>query len=135
MWQNLKTAFLLALLDGLFLLVGGLIGRTSGLIIAAVVALGVNAFAYWNSDRLAIAAVRGQEVSPAQFPELHRIVDDLCAAAPMPKPRVYICDDPSPNAFATGRNPSTPRSAAPPGSSTWSPSVSSVACSATSSAT
>jgi heat shock protein HtpX len=105
MWQNIKTAFLLALLDGLFLLVGGIIGRTSGLVIAAILALGVNAFAYWNSDKLAIAAVRGQEVTSAQFPALHRIVDDLCAAARMPKPRVYICQDDSPNAFATGRNP------------------------------
>jgi heat shock protein HtpX len=105
MWQNVKTAFLLALLDGLFLLVGGAIGRGSGLIIAAVFALVTNAVAYWNSDKLAIAAVRGQEVSPQQFPALHRIVDDLCRAGNMPKPRVYVCDDPSPNAFATGRNP------------------------------
>jgi heat shock protein HtpX len=105
MWQNIKTAFLLALLDGLFLLVGGAIGQRSGLVIAAIFALGVNFIAYWNSDRLAIAAVRGQEVTPAQFPALHRIVDELCASARMPKPRVYICQDDSPNAFATGRNP------------------------------
>jgi heat shock protein HtpX len=105
MWQNVKTALLLGLLDGLLLLVGGLIGHKSGLIIAAIFALALNAFTYWNSDRLAIAAVRGQEVSPQEFPELHRIVEDLCARMNMPKPRVYICDDPSPNAFATGRNP------------------------------
>jgi len=105
MWQNIKTAFLLALLDGLFLLVGGAIGRGTGLVIAAIFALATNAFAYWNSDKLAIAACRGQEVTPQQFPELHRIVDDLCARANMPKPRVYICQDDSPNAFATGRNP------------------------------
>jgi heat shock protein HtpX len=105
MWQNVKTAMLLATLDGLLLLVGGLIGHTSGLIIAAVFALAMNAFAYWNSDRLAIAAVKGQQVGPQDFPELHRIIDDLCARMNMPKPRVYICDDPSPNAFATGRNP------------------------------
>lgn len=105
MWQNVKTAFLLALLDGLFLLVGGAIGRGSGLIIAAIFAVVMNAVAYWNSDKLAIAAVRGKEVTPEQFPALHRIVDELCASAGMPKPRVYVCDDPSPNAFATGRNP------------------------------
>ena len=105
MWQNVKTALLLGLLDGLLLLVGGLIGHKSGLIIAAIFALALNAFTYWNSDRLAIAAVRGQEVSPQEFPELHRIVEDLCARMNMPKPRAYICDDPSPNAFATGRNP------------------------------
>lgn len=105
MWQNVKTAFLLALLDGLFLAVGGLVGHRTGLIVAAVFALAMNAFAYWNSDRLAIAAARGQEVGDQEFPELHRIVEDLCAHMNMPKPRIYICDDPSPNAFATGRNP------------------------------
>jgi heat shock protein HtpX len=65
----------------------------------------VNAFSYWNSDKLAIAASRGVEVSPQEAPELHRIVEELCAEANMPKPRVYITQDPSPNAFATGRNP------------------------------
>ncbi|HXA29816.1 MAG TPA: M48 family metalloprotease [Candidatus Angelobacter sp.] len=105
MWQNIKTAFLLALLDGLFLLVGGVVGGRSGLIFAAVIALVLNGVTYWKSDRLAIAAARGVEVSPQEAPELHRIVDELCAAANMPKPRVYITDDPSPNAFATGRNP------------------------------
>jgi heat shock protein HtpX len=106
MWQNIKTAFLLALLDGLFLLIGGVIGGRSGLILAAVIAVVMNGITYWKSDKLAIMAARGQEVSPQDAPELHRIIDELCAAANMPKPRVYICDDPSPNAFATGRNPS-----------------------------
>jgi len=106
MWQNIKTAFLLALLDGLFLLIGGAVGGRSGLIFAAVIALVLNGITYWKSDRLAIAAAHGQEVSPQEAPELHRIIDELCAEAGMPKPRVYITDDPSPNAFATGRNPS-----------------------------
>jgi heat shock protein HtpX len=105
MWQNIKTAILLALLDAIFLLIGGLIGHRTGLIFAAIFALALNAFTYWNSDKLAIAAARGQEVSPEEAPALHRIVEELCAAAGMPKPRIYICDDPSPNAFATGRNP------------------------------
>lgn len=105
MWQNLKTAFLLGLMDGLFLLVGGLIGHLSGLIVAAVFAVLMNAVAYWNSDKFAIAAARGQEVSPTEAPDLHGIVEELCRESGMPKPRVYICDDPSPNAFATGRNP------------------------------
>ena len=106
MWQNIKTAFLLALLDGLFLLIGGVVGGRSGLIFAAVIALVMNGVTYWNSDRLAIAAARGVAVSPEEAPELHRIIDELSAQAGIPKPRVYICDDPSPNAFATGRNPS-----------------------------
>ena len=106
MWQNIKTAFLLGLLDALFLAIGFLLFHGRGLIIAAVIALAVNAFSYWNSDKLAISASRGVEVSPAEAPELHRIIDELCAEANMPKPRVYITQDPSPNAFATGRNPS-----------------------------
>lgn len=105
MWQNVKTAFLLALLDGLFLFVGGLIGHRSGLIIAAIFAVVVNGVAYWKSDKFAIAAARGREVSPQDFPELHRMIEELCAEMGMPKPRVYLTDDPSPNAFATGRNP------------------------------
>ena len=105
MWQNIKTAFLLALLDGLFLAVGGILFHGRGLVTAAVIALLINALSYWNSDKLAVAAARGVQVSPAEAPELHRIVDELCAEANMPKPRVYICEDPSPNAFATGRNP------------------------------
>lgn len=105
MWQNIKTALLLALLDALFLIVGGLVGRVSGLIVAAVIALLVNAVSYWKSDSIAVRAARAVEVTPAQAPELHQIVAELAGAAGMPKPRVFISDDPSPNAFATGRNP------------------------------
>ncbi len=105
MWQNIKTALLLALLDALFLIVGGLVGRVSGLVVAAVIALAVNAISYWKSDAIAVRAARAVEVSPQQAPELHQIVAELAAEAGMPKPRVYITDDPSPNAFATGRNP------------------------------
>jgi heat shock protein HtpX len=105
MWQNVKTAFLLGLMDALFLGVGTLIGHRSGLIIAAIFALALNVFTYWNSDKIAIAAARGQAVSPEEAPELHRMIEELCNEAGMPKPKVYICDDPSPNAFATGRNP------------------------------
>jgi heat shock protein HtpX len=106
MWQNIKTAVLLALLDGIFLAIGYAIGRGSGLIFAAVLALVMNGITYWKSDKLAIAAARGVAVSPQEAPELHRIIEELCAEAGMPKPGVFICDDPSPNAFATGRNPS-----------------------------
>jgi heat shock protein HtpX len=104
--QAIKTAFLLALLDGLMLAVGGLIAGKTGLIFALVIAVLLNGLSYWNSDKLAIRAARGVAVSPAEAPELHRIVDELCQTAGMPKPRVYVCEDPSPNAFATGRNPS-----------------------------
>ena len=106
MWQNVKTAFLLALMDGLFLAVGLFIGHRSGLIIAAVMALVLNVFSYWKSDSIAVRAAHAQEVSAQEAPVLHQIVEELCAASGMPKPRIFIADDPSPNAFATGRNPS-----------------------------
>ena len=105
MWQNIKTAMLLALLDAIFLLIGGAVAGRSGLIFAAIFALVMNGITYWNSDKLAIAAARGQAVSPEEAPALHRMIEELSAEAGIPKPRVYITDDPSPNAFATGRNP------------------------------
>lgn len=105
MWQNIKTALLLALLDALFLIVGGLVAQRNGLIVAAVIALAVNAVSYWKSDSIAVRAAHAVEVTPQQAPELHQIVAELAAADGVPKPRVYITDDPSPNAFATGRNP------------------------------
>jgi heat shock protein HtpX len=105
MWQNIKTALLLAVLDALFLVVGGLVGHRTGLIVAAVIALLMNGLSYWKSDAIAVRAAHAVEVSPAQAPELHQIVAELAAAQGIPKPRVYISDDPSPNAFATGRNP------------------------------
>ena len=106
MWQNIKTALLLALLDALFLVIGGLVAHRTGLIVAAVIALAMNGLSYWKSDTIAVRAAHGVEVSPEQAPELHQIVAELAAAGGIPKPRVYISDDPSPNAFATGRNPS-----------------------------
>lgn len=105
MWQNIKTALLLAVLDALFLVVGGLVAQRTGLVVAAVVALAVNAISYWKSDSIAVRAARAVEVSPQQAPDLHRIVAELATADGVPMPRVFISDDPSPNAFATGRNP------------------------------
>jgi heat shock protein HtpX len=105
MWQNIKTALLLALLDAIFLIVGGLVAQRNGLIVAAVIAVVVNALSYWKSDSIAVRAAHAVEVTPQQAPELHQIVAELAAADGVPKPRVYISDDPSPNAFATGRNP------------------------------
>lgn len=105
MWQNIKTALLLAGLDALFLVVGGAIGHRAGLIVAAVFAVVLNGVSYWKSDRIAVAAAGAREVGPEEAPVLHQIIEELCARSGLPKPRVYIADDPSPNAFATGRNP------------------------------
>lgn len=105
MWNTFKVTILLAAITGLFLLVGRVIGGQQGMIIAFVFALVMNGGAYWFSDKLAIAATRAKLVSPQQEPDLHRMVEELAQRANIPKPKVYIVQDPSPNAFATGRNP------------------------------
>ncbi len=103
--NGVKTVLLLTALTGLLLLVGGAIGGRTGLIVAFAFALLTNFFAYWNSDKVALAMSGAREVSAADAPELHRMVEQLAMNARLPKPRVYVIDTPSPNAFATGRDP------------------------------
>lgn len=102
--NNLKTAVLLALLFGLLVWVGSYWGPT-GMIIAGIVALGMNFGAWYFSDRIAIKAMRGQEVDRASAPELYNMVERLSERAKLPMPRVYVCPHEAPNAFATGRSP------------------------------
>jgi heat shock protein HtpX len=101
----MKTALLLAALTGFFLAVGYLLGGRGGLMIALVVALGMNAFAYWNSDRMVLRMSGAREVGPSEAPELYGIVQNLAQRAGLPMPRVYLIDEDQPNAFATGRSP------------------------------
>lgn len=103
--NGLKTVFLLTALTGLFLLVGYLLGGQTGVVVAFGFSLITNLFSYWNSDRVALAMAGAREVSPAEVPDLHRTVEELALLGRIPKPRVYVIDNPSPNAFATGRNP------------------------------
>ncbi len=101
-----RTTLLLAGLTALLLIVGQLIGGHTGLIIALLFALVMNFSAYWYSDKIVLASYGAQPVTANEAPELHSIVKDLARRANLPMPKVYIVNDPNPNAFATGRNPS-----------------------------
>jgi heat shock protein HtpX len=103
--NGLKTAFLLGALTGLLVALGYLIGGTSLAILALVFAGFMNFFAYWFSDKMALAMAGAKEVSEAEAPQLHAIVADVARRAGVPKPKVAIIQNESPNAFATGRNP------------------------------
>ncbi|MBL8833962.1 MAG: zinc metalloprotease HtpX [Rhodospirillales bacterium] len=100
-----KTAILLAAMTGLFLAIGFLLGGEGGIVVAFVVAAAMNLFAYWNADKMVLSMYGAREVGPDEAPRFHRIVADLAARAGLPMPKVYLIDDPQPNAFATGRNP------------------------------
>jgi heat shock protein HtpX len=100
-----RTAMLLALLAGLFVLVGGAIGGETGMLIAFGVAMAMNFFAYWNSDKMVLRMQNAQEVSERDAPELYDIVRQLARNADLPMPKVYIMHEDQPNAFATGRDP------------------------------
>lgn len=103
--NTLKTFLLMAALTALFMVIGRAAGGQQGMVIAFLVALGLNFFAYWNSDKLALSMNHAREVSQAQAPDLHAMVESLAQRAGIPKPKVYVVDTPTPNAFATGRNP------------------------------
>ncbi len=100
-----KTFILMAGLTALFMVAGQALGGRGGMQFALIMALGMNFFSYWFSDKLALAMSRARQVSPAEAPELHAMVEELSQRARLPKPRVYIMPGQTPNAFATGRNP------------------------------
>nr|WP_321465540.1 zinc metalloprotease HtpX [uncultured Desulfobulbus sp.] len=103
--NTMKTFMLMAALTALFMVAGQAMGGRQGMMIALLLAVGLNFFAYWNSDKMALAMNRAREVSVGEAPDLHALIANLAARAGLPKPKVYVVDDPTPNAFATGRNP------------------------------
>jgi heat shock protein HtpX len=100
-----RTAILLAVLTALFMGIGFLIGGQSGMVIALLVAAAMNLFAYWNSDKMVLSMHGAREVDERTAPELYGLVRQLAQDAGLPMPRVYLMENPQPNAFATGRNP------------------------------
>jgi heat shock protein HtpX len=103
--NQLKTAFLLVALTVLLVLTGRLLFGDAGTVSFLVLGVVINGVAYWFSDRIALASAQAREVTPAEAPMLFRLAERLAIQYHVPTPRVYVSPDPSPNAFATGRNP------------------------------
>jgi heat shock protein HtpX len=100
-----KTGLLLAAMTGLFLAIGFMLGGEMGMVLAFGIAIATNVFAYWNSDRMVLRMYKAREVDRRSTPQLVALVEQLARAADLPMPRVYVVENPQPNAFATGRNP------------------------------
>ena len=105
MFNWVKTAMLMAAITALFVVIGGVIGRSKGMMLALIIALGMNFFSYWFSDKLVLRMYNAQEVDETTAPQFYRMVRELAARAQLPMPRVYLINEDAPNAFATGRNP------------------------------
>ncbi|HWH72846.1 MAG TPA: zinc metalloprotease HtpX [Methylibium sp.] len=106
MFNLLKTAVLMAAITALFMAIGSVLGGRQGMAIALVVALGMNFFSYWFSDKMVLRMYNAQEVDEHSAPQFYRMVAELAQRAELPMPKVYLIREDAPNAFATGRNPS-----------------------------
>ncbi|MES2993542.1 MAG: zinc metalloprotease HtpX [Pseudomonadota bacterium] len=105
MFNLMKTAVLMAAITALFMAIGSLIGGRTGMMVALVVAVGMNFFSYWFSDKLVLKMYNAQEVDETSAPQFYRMVRELAQRAQLPMPKVYLINEDAPNAFATGRNP------------------------------
>ena len=104
--NTIKTTMLMALLMALMVALGGIFAGHTGMTVMLIIALGMNFFSYWFSDRMVLSMYNAQEVDRSSAPELYGLVEKLAGRAELPMPRVYIINEDAPNAFATGRNPS-----------------------------
>ena len=103
--SGLKTMMLLSALTALFMALGYTLGGGAGALIALLVAAGMNLFTFWNADKIVLSMHNAREVDAGSAPEFYGLVRDLAQRADLPMPRVYLIDQPHPNAFATGRDP------------------------------
>jgi len=105
MFNLMKTAVLMAAITALFMAIGSVMGGRSGMMIALAIAVAMNFFSYWFSDKMVLKMYNAREVDEASAPQFYRMVRELAERAQLPMPRVYLIDEDAPNAFATGRNP------------------------------
>lgn len=105
MFNLMKTAILMAAITALFMAIGSVLGGQQGMVIALLVALGMNFFSYWFSDKMVLKMYNAQEVDESSAPQFYRMVRELAERAQLPMPKVYLIQEDAPNAFATGRNP------------------------------
>ena len=115
MFNLAKTALLMAAITALFMVIGNLLGGHTGMVVALLVAVGMNFFSYWFSDTMVLKMYNAQEVDETSAPQFHRMVAELAQRAGLPMPRVYLINEDAPNAFATGRNPANAAVAATTG--------------------
>ncbi|WP_416050008.1 zinc metalloprotease HtpX [Cupriavidus basilensis] len=105
MFNWVKTFMLMAAITALFIVIGGMIGGRSGMMFALIMALGMNFFSYWFSDKMVLRMYNAQEVDASTAPQFYGMVQELAQRARLPMPRVYLINEDAPNAFATGRDP------------------------------
>ncbi len=103
--NTFRTGLLLAAMTGLFLAIGYLMGGQGGMLLAFIFAAGMNLFTYWNADKMVLRMQGAREIDRSAAPQFHDMVASLARRASLPMPKVYLMDNPQPNAFATGRNP------------------------------
>jgi len=105
MFNLMKTAILMAAITALFMAIGSVLGGRQGMMLALIIALGMNFFSYWFSDALVLKMYNAQQVDETSAPQFYRMIQELARNAQLPMPKVYLIEEDAPNAFATGRNP------------------------------